>query len=561
MELVCYERTPVMEAERDPAAPGHPGVRNKYSQARGDECGGSWWAGAALYQVYVRSWRDSDGDGSGDLVGIREKLPYLKWLGVDGLWLSPTMPSDDADWGYDVFDYEGVHPALGSLEDLDSLIAAGEAHGLAVLLDLVPSHTSSSHPWFVSAQAARTSPYRDYYVWADPSEGGGPPNNWLCETGQSAWTFSSATGQYYLHNFLESQPDLNWWNQGVRGEFARILRFWFDRGVAGFRIDVPHCLLHDRKLRDEPVVERSWWAPQGREPTFSKNRPGVHAILKEWRSIARTYDPERLLLGETWVKDVDRLVRFYGEAGDELQLAFNFPVLFSEFSWTGFRALVEATLEALPPDGCPVWTGSNHDVSRFPSRWCGGDVRKIRAALTVLSLLPGTFVLYYGDELGLTDRALRLDEERDPMTAGVVGVFHRDWARTPMPWSLGKNCGFSLPGAVPWLPIGPEIGASVSEQMGDPDSVLVMVRELLALREDAGKLARDFEVLGGHEPVWKFRSGQVVVSANLSDSPNAVVEVVGTQLFSSVRPRDGAFADRGVIRPWEVVVERVEVQR
>lgn len=548
-----------MEAERYPALPGSPGSGNQRSRAWDHDRSGSWWAGAALYQVYVRSWRDSDGDGSGDLVGVREKLPYLEWLGVDGIWLSPTMPSEDADWGYDVLDYEGVHPTLGSLKDLDLLIGAGEAQGLAVLLDLVPSHTSSSHPWFVSAQASRTSPFRDYYVWADPSEGGGPPNNWLCETGESAWTLSPATGQYYLHNFLQSQPDLNWWHQGVRDEFARILRFWFDRGIAGFRIDVPHCLLHDRELRDEPVVERSWWAPQGREPMFSKNHPGVHVILKEWRSIARMYKPERLLLGETWVKDVDRLAKFYGEGGDELQLAFNFPLLFSEFSWNGFRAVVEDTLRALPPEGCPVWTGSNHDVSRFPSRWCGGDLRKIRAALALLSLLPGTLVLYYGDELGLADRALSPDEERDPMTAGVVDVFHRDWARTPMPWSRGDNCGFAPAGTVLWLPIVPESGASVAEQMDDPDSVLVMVRELIALREDAGKLVREYEIVDSDEPVWKFRSGRLVVTANLSDSPKPLVGLVGAPCFSSACLRDRA--DLGTLGPWEVVVEREEGER
>lgn len=547
-----------MELESGPAIPVDFDLSSKRNRVWGDDRPSTWWAGATLYQVYVRSWRDSDGDGSGDLIGVREKLPYLKWLGVDGIWLSPTMPSDDADWGYDVFNYEGVHPALGSLEDLDGLIADGEAYGLAILLDLVPSHTSSSHPWFVSSQASKRSPFRDYYVWADPSECGGPPNNWLCETGESAWTLSPATGQYYLHNFLPSQPDLNWWNDGVRVEFSRILRFWFDRGVAGFRIDVPHCLLHDRKLRDEPIVERSWWAPQGREPIFSKNQPEVHDILKEWRSISRSYDPERLLLGETWVRDVDRLVSFYGGSDDELHLAFNFPVLFSDLSWTGVRAVVEQTLSALAPESCPVWTGSNHDVSRFPSRWCDGDRRSIRAALTLLSLLPGAFVLYYGDELGLTDRALSPDEERDPMSAGVVGVFHRDWVRTPMPWSRGENCGFSPAGVVPWLPIKPDIGVSVTEQMGDPESVLVMVRELIELRKDAGKLARDFEVLGGDEPVWKFRSGRLVVSANLSDSPKAIDGMVGTRCFSSHRLGASAQAECGTLLPWEVVVERVE---
>ena len=238
-----------------------------------------WWHGATLYQIYVRSWQDTNDDGYGDLNGVTAHLDYLSWLGVDGIWLSPTMRSPDDDWGYDVSDYLGVHPELGTLADLDRLIAEAAQRGLPVLLDLVPNHTSSAHPWFVEAVSDPASPHREFYVWADPAPDGGPPNNWLAATGASAWTLDEASGQYYLHNFLPSQPDLNWWNPAVHQAFDEILRFWFDRGVAGFRIDVAHGLYKDAQLRDDPP------APEGRADR-QPVRPGP-ALQREPAGIAR----------------------------------------------------------------------------------------------------------------------------------------------------------------------------------------------------------------------------------------------------------------------------------
>ena len=328
-----------------------------------------WWQGATLYQLYVRSWQDSDGDGYGDLRGIIGKLEYLEWLGIDGIWLSPTMPSPDKDWGYDVSDYLGVHPDLGSLDDMDALISAAGERGMRVLLDLVPNHTSTEHPWFIESAASRHSTKREYYVWADPAPDGGPPNNWVDFTGAPAWQWDAGTGQYYLHNFLVEQADLNWWNPAVHEEFGRILRFWFDRGIAGFRIDVAHGLYKDALLRDNPPADDD--GPLGgrfglggrlqREPALR-----CMASTGDWRGVVDGYDPPRLLLGETWVGDIARLAAFYGQ-DDELQLAFNFPLVFAEFGADALGSVVGRTLDALPAGGCPVWTASNHDVERFPA--------------------------------------------------------------------------------------------------------------------------------------------------------------------------------------------------
>ena len=375
-----------------------------------------WWHGAVIYQLYVRSWRDTNDDGYGDLRGIIERLDHLSWLGVDAIWLSPTMPSPDEDWGYDVSDYTGVHPELGTLADLDELIAEAGRRGLRVLLDLVPNHTSSAHPWFVEASASRDAAHRDYYVWADPRPEGGPPNNWVDFTGRPAWQWHES-GQYYLHNFLPGQPDLNWWEPAVHQEFRDILDFWFERGVAGFRIDVANGLYKDAELRDNPpATSRSPLDGSfGLRPVYNVNRPETHGVYRDWRKIAESYSPARLLLGETWVAEPERLAAYYGDH-DELQLGFNFPFAFASFEPSRLAAIVAQTLAALPPGACPVWMGSNHDLGRFPSRWCGGDERKIRLALLVLATLPGTAVLYYGDEIGMADVDVPVALRRDNAT-------------------------------------------------------------------------------------------------------------------------------------------------
>ncbi|MDX6676020.1 MAG: alpha-glucosidase, partial [Solirubrobacteraceae bacterium] len=336
----------------------------------------SWWRDGVLYQIYPRSFADSDGDGIGDLAGIRERLDHLRWLGISGIWLNPTMPSPNDDWGYDVADYCAVHPDLGTLEDLDALIAAAGERGIRVLLDLVPNHTSDRHPWFADALTGRDARHRDFYVWAPPRPDGGPPNNWVSNFGGSAWTFHEPTGEYYLSQFLPSQPDLNWWNEEVRARFDEILRFWFDRGVAGFRIDVCHAIVKDRELRDDPPVT----ATDHRElrhrkvkPVYSANRPELHDVLRRWRALTdgrTTPDAQTpILVGETYVLELDELMPFYGTGSDELHLAFNFLFVHADLDAAQMRDIVEGVEAGLPPDAWPVYTGSNHDAGRLATRW------------------------------------------------------------------------------------------------------------------------------------------------------------------------------------------------
>jgi alpha-glucosidase len=509
--------------------------------------------------VYARSFADTDGDGYGDLPGVIERLDHLAWLGIDALWLSPTMPSPDDDWGYDVSDYRGVHPELGTLADLDRLVAEAGRLGIRVLLDLVPNHTSSAHPWFAEASASRDAGKREYYVWAGPAAGGGPPNNWVSAAGGSAWTFHEPTGQYYLHNFLPSQPDLNWWNPEVHREFEEILRFWFDRGVHGFRIDVAHGLYKDAELRDNPpaVPGDHLQAPGGLAPRYNFNRPEVHQVYRDWRGMAEQYRPPRLLLGETWVFPVEDMLTYYG-SDDELQLAFNFPFLFSEFSAPELAGVVGRTFAGLPPGGCPVWTASNHDVSRLTTRWCAGDERRIRLALLILTTLPGTVMLYYGDEIGMTDVELSRAEQRDAMTRDQTARPQRDRARTPMQWSAGAGAGFCPPGVKPWLPIGDHARVNVAEQRDRPDSVLRLVRDLLALRHEqqSGRLA-GYEALAVTENCWVYRTGDLVVAANLSAEPTEAPVIAGEVLRAAGAPPD-SYPPGTPLRlgAWEGVVMR-----
>jgi alpha-glucosidase len=560
------------------------------AQVSGHQGSGTpWWHGAVIYQLYVRSWRDSNDDGYGDLRGIIERLDHLSWLGVDAVWLSPTMPSPDEDWGYDVSDYTGVHPDLGTLADLDELIAQAGQRGMRVLLDLVPNHTSSAHPWFADAASGREAAHRRYYVWADGRPDDGPPNNWLDFTGRPAWQWHDS-GQYYLHNFLPGQPDLNWWEPAVHQEFARILEFWFERGVAGFRVDVANGLYKDAELRDNPPLESdnpmegAW----GLRFVYSTNRPETHGVYRDWRKIAESYSPERLLLGETWVPDAQRLAAYYGD-NDELQLGFNFPFAFASLDPARLAAIVEQTLAALPPGACPVWMGSNHDLGRFPSRWCGGDERKVRLALLALATLPGTSVLYYGDEIGMTDVDVPVALRRDHATLDVEGGADRDRARTPMPWDSSPGGGFTGPGVTPWLPLAehpdralldpggttppnppadrtllapggttppsPPADRTVAGQQDDPGSVLSLCRRLLALRRaELGRGLADFENLAVAGGVWAYRTGPLVVAANFTDQPaDMPTEAAEVLLTTSA---DEAPSSPGVLRPWEGVITR-----
>jgi alpha-glucosidase len=514
--------------------------------------GTRWWHGATLYQIYVRSWRDTDADGYGDLPGVIAGLDYLRWLGVDGIWLSPTMPSPDRDWGYDVSDYLAVHPDLGTLGDMDKLIAEAGQRGIKVVLDLVPNHTSDAHPWFADARSGRGAAHRDYYVWAGPVDGR-PPNNWLDATGAPAWTMDAASGQYYLHNFLPGQPDLNWWDPRVHEEFREIIRFWFDRGIAGFRIDVAHGLYKDARLRDNPPLAGGTRLDGafGLRPVYSSHRPETHGVYREWRKIADSYAPPRLLLGETWMGDLGQVASYYGQ-NDELDLAFNFPFVFAEFGAEALAGVVDQTLARLPSGASPVWMASNHDISRFPTRWGGGDERKARLALLVLATLPGTTTFYYGDEIAMTDVAVPRELRRDRMTPGL-GTEGRDAERTPMQWDASPSAGFTAEGVTPWLPFGDNATRNVAAQRDDPASTLSLVRDLLGLRRTAfaGQVV-PYERLPAPPGVWCYRSGPLQVTANLTGHAVRLPDPSGEVLLST-GPDSGPGTS---LAPWQGLLTR-----
>jgi alpha-glucosidase len=489
----------------------------------------SWWRDAVVYQIYPRSFADSDGDGIGDLAGIASRLDYLEWLGIDGVWLNPITPSPNVDWGYDVSDYTAVHPELGTLADLDRLVAEAGRRGIRVLLDLVPNHTSIEHRWF------RERP--EFYLWADEI-----PNNWRAMFGGgSAWTLDPERGRYYMHNFAAGQPDLDWWNEDVRAEFQRILRFWFDRGVAGFRIDVAHALVKDRLLRDDPPAtpdDPAYIRRVGVKHVYSMNRPETHDILRGWRRIADSYEPPKLLLGEVYVLDVERWARYYGD-GDELQLAFSIPLVHAPLGVEPMREIVAQTEAALPSGCIPCWTGSNHDAGRLASRWCGGDEELARCALVILLCLRGTPMLYYGDELALENGRVPPERVRDCAEPS------RDPGRTPMPWTPGDG-GWRDP----WLPLE-DTSRNVEVQRADPGSMLNFTQGLIALRRARAELREgSYEALSSPLETWVWRRGTgTIVAVNLGTG-NAALDLEG-ELLLSTRVRNGW---DGVLAAREAVV-------
>jgi alpha-glucosidase len=509
-----------------------------------------WWRDGVIYQAYPRSFQDSNADGIGDLPGVIDRLDYLQWLGVDAIWLNPITVSPDADFGYDVADYRAVQPVFGDLRTVDELIVEAAKRDIKVVLDIVPNHSSDRHHWFIDARSSRASAHRDWYVWADPKPDGSPPNNWVSAFGGPAWTLDPRTGQYYLHNFLPEQPDLNWWNPGVRDAFDDIYRFWFGRGVAGFRIDVAHGIVKDRELRDNPVATKDdppWVRAHGQRSVYNVERPEVHDVLRRWRALANTYDPPRILLGETYVLDVRSINRFYGQ-GDELNLAFNFTYLHAPFKASALAQVVTESERTIPADGWPVWTLSNHDVPRVMSRWAGGDERKLRCALLSLLTLRGTPVLYYGDEIGMPDTPLRKTDLHDPAPRG------RDPERTPMHWTGDPGGGFTNPGVRPWLPIGDVTARNVAHQRGDRSSTLTFVRDLIAVRRQRPDLrSGSYRQLPSPPEVWAWqRGGGTTIALNLSGASVRIPAIAGTIIIGTTRSRDGERVDGGLaLGPWE----------
>lgn len=440
----------------------------------------AWWQRGVIYQIYPRSFQDGNGDGIGDLPGLVERLDYLVWLGVDAIWLSPIFPSPMADFGYDVSSFVDIDPIFGTLGDFDALVDAAHRRGLKLILDFVPNHTSERHPWFVESRRDRTNPRRDWYVWCDPGPDGAPPNNWLSEFGGSAWEWDASRGQYYYHAFLKEQPDLNWRNPDVRAAMHDVLRFWFARGVDGFRIDVLHHLLEDEGLRDnppDPGFVTGMRPARSLLPVNTVDQPGIQDLVAGLRQVADEY-PGTVLIGEIHLP-VDRLVTYYGAGLGGIHLPFNFGLIGADWSAPALRDLVATYEAALPRGGWPNWVVGNHDVSRVASRL---GPEGARLATMLLLTLRGTPTLYYGDELGMADVPIPPALVQDPFEKNVPGIgMGRDPARTPMRWQPSGRAGFTT--GAPWLPIGEGLATcNVESAARDPRSNLSLCRRLLALR-------------------------------------------------------------------------------
>jgi alpha-glucosidase len=477
-----------------------------------------WWRDAVLYEIYVRSFQDSDGDGVGDLGGVRARLDYVRDLGVDGIWLTPFFPSPGVDNGYDVSDYVNVDPQLGTLDEFDALARDAHALGLRVVIDVVPNHTSLAHPWF------REHP--EYYVWADE------PNNWLSVFGGPAWTRDDERGRYYLHLFAREQPDLDWHNPDVPREFEAILRFWLDRGVDGIRIDVAHGLYKDPELRDE--AEPSPGAePRSFDRRAAIDQPDVHALYREWRSLADAYPLDRVLVGEVFLTDPVRVASYVRP--DELHLAFNFTLLWEPWDATAMRTAIDASLAALERVGATAtWVLENHDVARTVTRY--GSLRRARAATLLLLGLPGTVFLYAGQELGLEEVDLAPEDRQDPVFHRTNGErLGRDGARVPIPWSReAPTFGFTT--GEPWLPV-PEAWAesSAEAQAADPSSTLALVRQAIAARP-SGRFAWQPSPPGS----LAFERDGLVCFANVDAPPLALPD--GELVLASEQLDDGRLA-------------------
>lgn len=454
-----------------------------------------WWQNGIVYQIYPRSFQDSDGDGIGDIKGIIARLDYLKWLQVNAIWISPIFPSPMADFGYDVSDYTGIHPMFGSMEYFDELLQKAHAAGMKVILDLVPNHTSDQHPWFLESRSSKENPKRDWYIWKDPVEDGREPNNWLSVFGGSGWEYDEKTGQYYYHAFLKEQPDLNWRNPEVQKEMLNAMEFWLKKGVDGFRVDVIWHIIKDDQFRDNPLNPdyREGMSPYARvNPVYSTDQPEVHDIISKMRKVVDKYN-ERLLIGEIYLP-VNQLVEYYGLELSGVHLPFNFQLLVLPWEPIRIYNVINEYEASIPEGGWPNWVLGNHDKSRIATR-VGKSQAKIAAML--LLTLRGTPTIYYADELGMEDQEIPAHMVQDPQEKNVPGLgLGRDPERTPMQWNSSLNAGFTT--GNPWLPLGKDyMQFNVEEEKKDPESFLLFYKKLIQLRQ--GERALN---IGSFIPVW-----------------------------------------------------------
>ncbi len=454
----------------------------------------AWWKSAVLYQIYPRSFQDSNGDGVGDLRGIVARLPHLTELGVDALWLSPIFASPMVDFGYDISDYTAIDSLFGTMADFDSLLAGAHARGLKVILDFVPNHTSIEHAWFEESRSSKSNPKRGWYIWRNPASGGGPPNNWLSEFGGSAWQFDETTGQYYYHAFLKQQPDLNWRNREVVETMHDVMRFWLKRGIDGFRLDAIWHLIKDDQFRDNP--KNPSWRPgdapdKSLLPIYSGDRPEVHDALRAMRQVLDEF-PDRLMIGEIYLP-FERLMTYYGLDLDETNFPFNFGLLQTPWRARDVAAVIERYEELLPQGAWPNWVLGNHDRPRVLSRV--GEAQARVAAMMLLTL-RGTPTLYYGDEIGLPQASIPPELVQDPFEKNVPGLgLGRDGCRTPMQWDASRFAGFSK--SERWLPLtGDFLSRNVAHERDDPASLYNLCRRLTALRRAHPALAT-----GSYRPI------------------------------------------------------------
>ena len=516
----------------------------------------NWWQTGIIYQIYPRSFQDSNRDGVGDIQGIIERLPYLVELGIDAIWLSPIFPSPMADFGYDIADYLDVDPLFGSMADLDRLIEAAHQRDLKVLLDLVPNHTSDQHPWFIRSRASLDNPQRDWYIWREPGPDGTPPNNWLSEFGGSGWEYDAKTKQYYYHTFLSAQPDLNWRNPAVRKAMHEVMRFWLRRGVDGFRVDAVWYLMKDDKFRDNPPNPAYVAGGLPRDaliPLYTADLPEVHDAIGGMRRVVDEFT-DRVLLGEIYLP-IERLVAYYGRDLNGVHFPYNFALLTANWSAGEIAKLIDEYETALPPGGWPNWVLGNHDRPRLASRI---GVAQARVAAMLLLTLRGTPTLYYGDEIGMQQVAIAPEAVRDPFEKNVPGIgIGRDGCRTPMQWNSSEFAGFSA--VEPWLPLANNFREeNVATSRDDKYSLFWLYRRLINLRRSHIALTE-----GAYRPVApdgdlllffrEWHDDRLLIALNMGSQPSAV-SFVGERL--SGRVLLSTFADR----EGEVVADTVDLR-
>jgi alpha-glucosidase len=483
-----------------------------------------WWQKGVVYQIYPRSYKDSNGDGIGDLAGIIEKLDYLSdVLGIDAIWLSPFYPSPMRDFGYDVANYTDVDPIFGDLKTFDRLVEEAHRRNIQIIIDFVPNHTSDEHPWFVESRASRTNPRRNWYIWADPKPDGSPPNNWLSVFGGSAWELDPTTGQYYLHSFLKEQPDLNWRNGEVRAAMLDAMRFWLDRGVDGFRVDVAHFMMKDPDLRDNPpnpdianTPYKSMGDYDSQLHLHDLGHADIHDVLRDFRKVLDEYSTTRprYSVGEIHIFDWARWASYYGAQLDELHMPFNFSLIGARWNAAVVRGLIEAVEAAVPAGAWPNWVIGNHDEHRIATRI---GPAQARVAMMLLLTLRGTPTIYYGDEIGMHDVAIPPEKVQDPWGKRVQGLgLGRDPEPTPMQWDNSPNAGFCPPQCEPWLPVADDYRSNnAAAQLDAPGSMLTLSRRLLELRRA--------------EPA--LNSGRYIPVPNVPDDCLAYIRERGTQRY------------------------------